>query len=93
MELTIQRGAKKKWSVTLFRELLSNYICATEEIEQLSGHGIVQSKTEQLPEAQHRSKPSKEHIYQKVFNKCKYCCGNHWSDQCLHFLTQPKKGN
>ena len=69
MELTIQRGSKKKWTVTLLSELLNNYICATEEIEQLSDYGNVQSKTEQLPETQHRSKSSKEHIYQKVFNK------------------------
>ena len=72
--------------------MLKNYICAAEELEQLSDPGNVQSETEltePLQELPHqRFSQSKRHtIYQGIFKRCRYCRGNHLSDQCLDYFT------
>ena len=92
MELVIQRGARMKWSVALLRELLKNYICAAEEVEQLSDTGNVQGETELAEPLQRvpdqRFPHFKKHkIHHKLFKRCRYCRGNHWSDQCSEYLT------
>ena len=92
MELVIQRGVRKKWSVAVLRELLKNYICATEEVEQLSNPGKVQGETEltePLQRLPHQRFPHsrKHNIHQELFKRCRYCRGNHWSDQCSEYLT------
>ena len=92
MQLIIQRGARKKWSVALLRELLKNYICAAEEVEQLSDPGNVQGETELTKPLQGLSDQRLPHskkynIHQELFKRCRYCRGNHWSDQCSEYLT------
>ena len=82
MQLIIQRGARKKWSVALLRELLKNYICAAEEVEQLSDPGNVQSETElaePLQELPHQrfSQSKRQTVHQGLFKRCRYCRGNH----------------
>ena len=92
MQLIIQRGARKKWSVALLRELLKNYICAVEEVEQLSDPGNVQHETEwvePLQELPHQrfSQSKRQTVHQGLFKRCRYCQGNHWSDQCVDYFT------
>ena len=92
MQLIIQRGARKKWSVALLRELLKNYICAVEEVEQKSDPGNVQHETELVEPVQefpHQrfSQSKRQTVHQGLFKRCRYCRGNHWSDQYLDYFT------
>ena len=36
IQMELQKGARNKWSVNKLRELLNNYVCATERAEVLS---------------------------------------------------------
>ena len=92
VQLIIQRGVRKKWSVALLRELLKNYICVVEEVEQLSDPGNVQHETEwvePLQELPHQrfSQSKRQTVHQRLFKRCRYCRGNHWSDQCVDYFT------
>ena len=74
MQLIIQRGARKKWSVAIVRQLLKSYICAAEEVEQLSDPGNVQSETElaeslqELP-YQRFSQSKRQTVHQGLFKR------------------------
>ena len=89
LQMELQKGAKNKWSVKKLRELLNNYICATERAEELacseeaeretgSSRTNIKERTLQTPQ---------QNIKRKLFIICRFCDGNHWSDQCLEYPT------
>ena len=87
--MELQKGAKNKWSVKKLRELLNNYICATERAEELAYSEEAERETgssrtnimgRTLQTAQQNNK-------RKLFVICRFCDGNHWSDQCLEYST------
>lgn len=60
------------------------YICATERAEQ-QGYSAKAETNIGLPLRTF----SKEHspLPGKIFALCRYCDGNHWSDQCMEYQT------
>ena len=89
LQMELQKGAKNKWSVKKLRELLNNYICATERAEELAYSEEAERETgssrtnimrRTLQTAQQNNK-------RKLFVICRFCDGNHWSDRCLEFPT------
>ena len=87
--MELQKGAKNKWSVKKLRELLNNYICATERAEELAyseeaepeaGSSRTNLMGRTLQTAQQNNKRT-------LFVICRFCDGNHWSDQCLEYPT------
>ena len=89
LQMELQKGAKNKCSVKKLRELLNNCICATERAEELaylegeehetgSSRTNIMERTLQTPQ---------QNIKRKLFVICRFCDGNHWSDQCLEYPT------
>ena len=95
LQLDIQKGTQNKWSVKRLRESLNNYIHAMETAEQLS----CSSKTEDTNRPLFRSSankprsPQSQSSYQHYILQCRYCNGNHWSDQCVEFPTAEGRRN
>ena len=44
--MELQKGSRNKWSVNKLRELLYNYVCATERAEELSHSKETKHETE-----------------------------------------------
>ena len=95
VQLEIQKGAKNKWTVGKFRDLLNDYVSAREKAEQHGNTAIssnrqqashpLQMSTEALmagPKAQYRSFEKS-----KAFRSCRLCNGNHWNDECTSYQT------
>ena len=85
VHLEMQKGALKKWSVTMLREQLYNYICAVESVEQQCCLRKGERKSESPMGASARQ--SEPHVCKKLFLSCRYCQGNHWNDNCLEYAT------
>ena len=87
-QLEIQTGTKNKWSARKLRDSLNVYVCALERADHLgyTGH------TEEIREKS-RSFTERHHLTQTQTGfhdyviQCRYCDGNHWSDQCAEFST------
>ena len=94
LQLDIQKGTHKKWSVKRLRKSLNNYIHAMETVEQLS----YSRKTEDTNQPLFRSSsneprsPQSQRSYHYIL-QCRYCNGNHWSDQCVEFPTAEDRRN
>ena len=88
-QLELQKGNKTEWSVKTLRESVNKYIHAMETVEHLSYSVKTVKTTEPLIRPsfnKHRS--SQSHTgYQSYILRCRYCDGNHWSDQCTEFST------
>ena len=88
-QLELQKGNKTEWSVKTLRESVNKYIHAMETVDHLSYHENTVENTEPLIRPsfyKHRS--SQSHTgYQPYILQCRYCDGNHWSDQCTEFFT------
>ena len=89
LQMELQKGAKNKWSIKKLRELLNNYICATERAEELayseeSERETGSSRTNIMGRT---LQTAQENIKRKLFVICRFCDGNHWSDQCLEYPT------
>ena len=89
LQMELQKGAKNKWSVKKLRELLSNYICATERAEELSYSKEVEHETgsSRTNIKERALQTPQQNIKRKLFVICRFCNGNHWSDQCLEYPT------
>ena len=85
IQMELQRGARSKWSVNKLRELLHNYVCATERAEELSHSKETKHETEasRIVIKWRNLRLSNQNIQRKLFVQCIICDGNHWSDQCL----------
>ena len=87
-QLNLQKGNKIEWSVKILRESLNNYIHAMETAEHLS----FPEKTEYNRESsryssnKQRSEQSRTRC-QPYIVQCRFCDGNHWSDQCTEYPT------
>ena len=92
-QLELQKGAKNRWSVRKLRELFNNYICATEKAEQqpyYSGKAVTETRLQLQMSAD--GPRQRQQIHHQFFLLCKYCKGNHWSDQCLVYpMAQDRK--
>lgn len=74
----------------MLRELLSNYICATERAEQQSDWKKAGNKYESLfriSTGVSTLLPYSQTMHQQLILHCRYCDGNHWSDQCVVYPT------
>ena len=87
--MELQKGAKNKWSVKKFRELLNNYISATERAEELSYSKETEHETgsSRTNIKERTLQTTQQNIKIKLFVICRFCDGNHWSDQCLKYPT------
>ena len=81
-KLEIQKGAKNKWTIGLFREQFNDRVSAREKAEQHINTGISTSRQE----ASHPLRLSTEALVagaqSKVFRSYRFCNGNHWNDEC-----------
>ena len=95
LQLDIQKGTQNKWSVKRLRESLNNYIYAVETVEQLSCSGKTEDNNRPLFRltANRPRSPQSQSSYQHYILQCRYCNGNHWSDQCVEFPTAEDRKN
>ena len=77
LQLALQKGAREKWEANTLRKSFNNYICATEWAEQMS----CLKKPEQNPQTHTNG------FDHRLILHCKFCIGNHWSDQCVEYPT------
>ncbi|MEW8548557.1 MAG: DUF1759 domain-containing protein [Candidatus Thiodiazotropha sp.] len=90
LQLQIQKGGRNKWSVKQLRELLSNYICATERANQQSYLETTENKNGSLlrkSTGEGTSLRYNQNKHRHLILQCRYCDGNHWSDQCVEYST------
>ena len=64
-------------------------MCATERAEELSDSKEAEHETESARIVINRRnlRTPQQHINRKLFVQCRYCDGNHMSDQCLEYPT------
>lgn len=102
LHLQIHKGAIVKWTVNRLMELLHDYFTAREQTDQqcqteASGSNTsparsLRSSTEALLSGQ---KASPRENNKRI---CRFCNGNHWSDECRRYETveerkQRRKGS
>ena len=87
LHLELQKGARNKWSVRMLRELFNNYICAAESAEELSYSSNGQSELGSQIVINGKRTPQRNSINPQLFVQCRFCDGNHWSDQCVEYPT------
>ena len=89
IQMELQKGSRNKWSVNKLQELLHNYVCATERAEELSHSKETKHETESssIVINGRNLRTPQQNIRRKLFVQCRYCDGNHWSDQCLEYST------
>ena len=91
-QLELQKGTKNRWSVRMLRELFNNYICATERAEQQHYYSRKAATETGSPFEMSTDGPrQRQQIHHQFFLLCKYCNGNHWSDQCLVYPTAQER--
>ena len=93
LQLDIQKGNQNKWSVKRLRESLNNYINAMETVEHLSYSGKTKDTNQPLFGSLSNKPGSPQSLYQHYILQCRYCNGNHWSDQCVEFPTPEDRRN
>ena len=90
MQLEIQKGSKNKWSVNRLRELLNDYICTTERADQLCKSETIMGTSPTTGIAGSLKQP-RQNYRQQSFAPCRYCKGNHWTDECMNFTTAEER--
>ena len=91
IQLELQKGSKCEWSVSKLRELFNEYISARERAEQ-------QATTENryaLPKNPRittealisGNRSQRSYNLQQPRTSCRYCNGEHWSDDCTVYPT------
>ena len=91
IQLELQKGSKCEWSVSKLRELFNEYISARERAEQ-------QATTENryaLPKNPRittealisGNRSQRSYNLQQPKTSCRYCNGEHWSDDCTVYPT------
>ena len=95
LQLDIPKGTQNKWSVKWLRESLNNYIHAMETVEQMSCAGKAEDTNRPLFRSSSNKprSPQSQSSYQHYILQCRYCNGNHWSDQCVEFPTAKDRRN
>ena len=83
--LELQKDARNKWSVSMLRELLNSYICATESAEELSYSSNVQSELGSHIVINGKRTPQQNSINPQLFAQSSFCDANQWSDQCVEY--------
>ena len=78
-QLALQKGMNEKWTANTLRKSFKNYICATEWAEQMS--------CSEMPEKDKQTYANGLYDYHRSIVQCKFCNGNHWSDQCMEYPT------
>ena len=87
-QLEIQKETKIKWSAKTLRESLSSHIRAMERAEHMSYFGKTEYNSVPLCSSPNKHRTAQNQTgYQPFILQCRYCDGNHWSDQCTEFRT------
>ena len=95
LQLQLQRGAKVRWTVSRLRELLSDYILAREESEEechTEATGSTPSTSRPLRSSTEALVAGQKSLPIQNSNKiCKFCTGQHWSDECGRYTTAEER--
>ena len=95
LHLQIQRGSKVRWTVSRLRELLSEYILAREETEEqchMEATGNITPSTRPLKSsAEALVVGPKAPSRQSTRKSCRFCNGQHWSDECGRYTTAEER--
>ena len=87
-QLNLQKGNKTEWSVKILRESLNNYIHAMETAEHLSFPEKTEYNIESSRYTSNKQRSEQNRTrYQPYIVQCRFCDGNHWSDQCTEYPT------
>ena len=101
IQLEVQEGARNKCTVTELRKRLNYYVAARERAEQQSGVQTIENKTEshkpmittaEILAAGSRANGNKRER-KKTTRKCRYCDGDHWTDECPRYTTVETRKN
>ena len=77
LQLVLKRGATEKWTASTLRKAFKNYVVAAEWVEEVS--------TPDMPKVNRQT--HRNGSYHRFFQQCKFCNGDHWSDQCVEYTT------
>ena len=95
IHLEVQREARSKWAVKKLREQLNVYISARERAEQHASTVKMDSSEESRKHLMSSAEALMAGVQatdgkrkrMKYYPTCKYCTGNHWSDECTKYTT------
>ena len=96
--LEIQKGAIKKWTVSLLRELLTEYVVACERAKKSKDKSTANKMNKSnntsytwhnkdAGSAEALASTDKENKNQKKGKQCRYCSKEHWSDECQTYKS------